>query len=202
MTCIVSVIDDGDVYMGGDSAGAAGWSIMTRADAKVFRNGEFLMGFTDSFRMGQILRYAFAPPHLCPDADLHRYMVVDFVNAVRESLKQGGWARKDSEQEAGGTFLVGVRGRLFCVCSDYQVGENAHGFDAVGCGHDLAKGVLYASGGQPPRERIRVALEAAEQFSNGVRGPFVILGPQERGIVPTGKNKPRRPRSRTGARQP
>jgi hypothetical protein len=34
---------------------------------------------------------------------------------------------------------------------------------------------MYATIGQPPRYRIRVALEAAERFNPGVRGPFMIL---------------------------
>lgn len=62
MTCIVGLVDKGSIYMGGDSAGVAGLSVTTRADEKVFLNGPFIMGFTTSFRMGQILRYKFVPP--------------------------------------------------------------------------------------------------------------------------------------------
>ena len=52
MTCIVGLIDGRRVWMGGDSAGVSGLDITVRADAKVFRNGDFLIGFTSSFRMG------------------------------------------------------------------------------------------------------------------------------------------------------
>ena len=43
MTCIVGLVHEGVVYIGGDSAGVGGMSLTVRADEKVFRNGEFLM---------------------------------------------------------------------------------------------------------------------------------------------------------------
>ena len=62
MTAIVAIRQDNTVYMGGDSAGVAGLKITIRKDPKVFINGNFLMGFTTSFRMGQLLQYSFKPP--------------------------------------------------------------------------------------------------------------------------------------------
>jgi ATP-dependent protease HslVU (ClpYQ) peptidase subunit len=175
MTAIVGLVHRKTVYIGGDSAGASGWSLTVRADSKVFHNGDYLFGFTTSFRMGQLIRYALEPPR--PSGDTDRFMATTFIDAVRECLKAGGWARKDSEREEGGTFLVGVRGRLFTVYEDYQVAEAADGFAAVGCGDELALGALFATATtrMPPRRRIEVALSAAERFSAGVRGPFVCL---------------------------
>jgi ATP-dependent protease HslVU (ClpYQ) peptidase subunit len=179
MTCIAAVVHDSKVYLGGDSAGSDDWEIDTRADTKVFALGEFLIGFTTSYRMGQLLRYAFTPPAL-PDsenADLFRYMVADFIEATRECLKKGGFAKKESEREEGGCFLIGVRGRIFNVFGDYQVQETVDGYNATGGGRAYAKGALFASAGLPPEKRIRMALKAAERHTPGVRGPFVILGP-------------------------
>lgn len=170
MTCVVGLVQGGLVHLGADSAGVAGLSLTVRADGKVFRNGEYVMGFTSSFRMGQLLRYKLEPP--APTSDLERFMATTFIDAVRAVLKEGGWAMKYSEQESGGCFLVGVRGRLFEIDSDYQVGEPAVGFSAVGCGQDIALGALYATDGQPVKKRLRTALEASERFSAGVRGPF------------------------------
>ncbi len=39
MTCIVGLVDNGKVYIGGDSAGCAGYDVRIREDQKVFRNG-------------------------------------------------------------------------------------------------------------------------------------------------------------------
>jgi ATP-dependent protease HslVU (ClpYQ) peptidase subunit len=180
MTAIVGLTHNGTVHIGGDSAGVSDWSLTIRADSKVFTNGPYAMGFTTSFRMGQLLRYALKAPE--PNGDLERFMVTTFVDAVRECLKEGGWATKDSEREEGGDFLVGVHGRLFSVHPDYQVGEAVDGFAAIGCGQEIALGALYTTARtrMAPEKRVKLALEAAERFSAGVRGPFAYVskGPE------------------------
>jgi len=176
MTCIAGLVHYGNVYLGGDSAGCASWNLTVRADPKVFVNGSYVMGFTTSFRLGQLLRYAFTPPE--PEvADLHKFMCTSFTDALRQCLTDGGWAQKSKEREEGGTFLVGTHGRLFFVGDDYQVGEPADPYAAVGCGADIALGALHATQGaaMAPEERLAAALSAAERFSNGVRGPFAYV---------------------------
>jgi hypothetical protein len=158
--------------MGADSAGVAGYALSIRRDPKIYRVGEFLFGFTSSFRMGQLLGYKLSPPQHHSEWDTERYMTTVFVDALRDTLKAGGYARANNGEEAAGEFLVGYRGRIFRVCSDYQVGENVEPFDAVGCGAELAMGALYATRDRSPADRVAMALGAAEAFSAGVRGPF------------------------------
>jgi len=175
MTCIEGVAHRGRVVLGGDSAGVGGYDLTVRADVKVFTNGPFIIGFTSSFRMGQLLQHSFKPPPVPKKpGSLGRYMVVDFIDAVRVTLKDKGWATKHNEQEAGGVFLVGVSGHLFRVDSDHQVGESRDGFDAVGCGSEAARGALFAARHLKPEARVRMALRAAERCCAGVRGPFLI----------------------------
>jgi ATP-dependent protease HslVU (ClpYQ) peptidase subunit len=104
----------------------------------------------------------------------------DFSQRTRSDSKichvQGGFATKESEAEVGGQFLVAYEGRIFQVYSDYQVAESSHNYEAVGCGSDIAMGSLHTTLNHSvmyPESRVRVALEAAEEFSAGVRGPFV-----------------------------
>lgn len=174
MTAIVGLVHGGRVYLGGDSAGVGSYSIHTRKDPKVFRNGPYVLGFTSSFRMGQVLHHVFKAPH--PEGDLYKFMVTKFIDEVRSTLKTAGFATKEKDAEQGGKFLVGVHGRLFRVESDYQVGELAKPYDAVGMGDELALGALHATegAGLSPKRRLTVALEAAEEFSYGVRGPFTF----------------------------
>ncbi|MFF2522251.1 hypothetical protein [Streptomyces liangshanensis] len=174
MTVIAGLVHNGRVHLAGDSAGVGGYSLTVRRDPKVFRNGPYAMGFTSSFRMGQLLQHALRPP--CPKGDLERFMVTTFIDTVRTCLKDGGWAQKESEQEQAGVFLVGVHGRLFTVDSDYQVGESADGYVAAGCGDDLALGALHATAGLglKPRARLNSALAAAEHHSAGVTGPYTF----------------------------
>lgn len=171
MTCIVGVKDNGRVLIGGDSAGVAGWNLTVRADRKVFRVGSYVCGFTSSFRMGSLLRYAFNPPEP-PDWDVYRFMNTTFVDAVRKCLKDGGFAEANNGVEKGGTFLVGYRDHLFEIEGDYQVAIADDGYAAVGCGAQVAVGSLFTTKALPSQERARIALEAAERHSAGVRGPF------------------------------
>jgi len=178
MTCIVALKHQGVIYMGADSAGVGGLSLTVRNDPKIYRNGPVLFGFTTSFRMGQLLGHSFRMPLRDPSLALGKFMVTDFIDAVRTCLKNGGYAKKENEVEHGGTFLVAYDGHLFCIDSDYQVGQQKLPFDACGCGADIALGSLFTTekiaATTLPEDRIRLALEAAEQFSAGVRGPFLI----------------------------
>ena len=182
MTCIAALVQNGSITMGGDSAGVAGYALHVRSDPKVFRNGGFLVGCTSSFRMLQVLRFQVKPPEHPRKhedgswLDPYEYMVRYFVEECRKEFKEHGYLRKCDEQESGGCFLVGYRGHLFYVDSDFQVGELHDPFAAVGCGMDLAHGALFAlqDSGLDPEAKVRLALEAAERFSAGVRRPFVI----------------------------
>lgn len=173
MTCIVGLVHDGDVYIGGDSAGIAGLSVSIRSDEKVFGNGPFIMGFTTSFRMGQLLRYKFAPPAQTVHQNDMEYMVTSFIDAVRQCFAGNGFGDKDAS--VGGNFLVGYKGQLYNIEADHQVGIPKISYDAVGCGSDLALGAMFATEGLAPEQRINAALSAASTFSAGVAPPFTIL---------------------------
>jgi len=174
MTCIVALVDENIVWMGADSAGVSGMSLTVRKDPKIYRVGEMLFGFTSSFRMGQLIGYKLELPVHEADISTERYMNTSFIDALRDTLKDGGYARTKDGAEEAGNFLVGYRGRIFNINSDYQVGENLVDYDSVGCGSDIALGSLFSTSSRGPEDRIRIALEAAEAFSGGVRKPFLI----------------------------
>src|SRR5437899_4875919 len=138
VTCIVGLVEDGKIYLGGDSAGVAGYSLTVRKDRKVFRIGNVLIGGTSSFRMLQLLQYALKLPDYDTNTNLDKYMATTFVDAIRQCFKDGGYASKTNEQESGGRFLIGFQGRLFEIDSDYQVGEPLDGYAAIGCGSEIA----------------------------------------------------------------
>lgn len=177
MTCIVGIVGKNHIYMGGDSAGVGGLSLHIRADEKVFVKGNMIFGITGSFRMGNLLRFKLLIPEHPTGMDNYEYMCTSFIDAIRDCFKAGGFAqRKDEVEEMDGAFVVGYKGQLYEIESDYQVGMLRVNYHAVGCGRDLATGAMFASQASklPERQRIVTALEAAEQFSAGVRGPFVI----------------------------
>ncbi len=175
MTCIIGVAHAGCVYIGADSASVGGGEIRVTRLPKVFRTGKFLIGYTGSFRMGQLLQHhlSVVPQGDEPDDE---YMVCTFIEAVRTCLRQYGYTQvKDNQEEIGGRFLVGYRGKLYFIDGDFQVNEHDEGLDSIGCGAEYALGAMKALRDLPPRERIEKALEISAHFSSGVIGPFHVL---------------------------
>jgi ATP-dependent protease HslVU (ClpYQ) peptidase subunit len=125
--------------------------------------------------MIQLLRFAFNPPKIHPDTDIYKYMCTEFVDALRNCFKNGGFAKKQNEEESGGTFLVAHKNRLFEIEDDYQVAETYDDFGSVGCGAKYALGALMVMpDNTKPETKVTKALEVATHFSAGVRPPFVI----------------------------
>ena len=176
MTAIAALVHNKKVYIGGDSAGTdQSFGLSVRADRKVFRLHDMVFGFAGSYRMGNLLQHSLDIPRHHPDDEPHKYMVTDFINAVRDCLKRGGVAIGSDEMVEGvdGDFIVGYRGHIFVVYGDYQVGEPTDPYIAVGSGTDIVLGSLGSTKGEP-KARIRKALELAERHNAGVRGPFHI----------------------------
>lgn len=183
MTCIVGLVENGTVMIGGDSAGVAGYHVQLRADEKVFRNGEFIFGFTSSFRMGQLLRWKFVPPPLEKGESEEKYLHTRWIDGVIELLKNNGYAVVSQNELSGGTFLFGFRGKLYLVDSDFQIGQAQRSYDAVGCGAYYALGSLYSTDGLEQKRRVTEALHAASYFSAGVYPPFhFVSSPASQGV--------------------
>lgn len=176
MTCIIGLKDPKTkkVYIGGDSAGVAGLNIIIRSDEKVFRNGPFIMGFTTSFRMGQLLRYVFKPPEHPEGMSDMEFMVSVFIPAVKSVFKDHGFQKSKEGTDQGGNFIVGYRGNLYEIDDDYQVGKAMDDISSVGCGSHIALGAMYGLDHLYPGERIKRALEITTYLNAGVRPPFVI----------------------------
>jgi len=178
MTCIVGLKTPQGVYIGGDSASTNDSGLQTiLASSKVFsvsnQDTKVLLGCTTSCRMMQLLQYELHLPSY-ENGDVVEYLVTKFVNAVRETLKDGGFAQKENEKEEGGNFLVGFQGRLFEIQSDYQVSEPVNGYEAVGSGAKFALGALYVTPHLPPEIRIEEALKAATYHNAYVKPPYLL----------------------------
>ena len=178
MTCIVGVVDKAKVYIGGDSASSDDYIVRRSAVPKVFRCGSFVIGYTLSWRMGQILEHhlEIIPSRLPKVGDsLQQFMVQEFIGSVRQIFVDQGYAWKENNRETGGEFLVGYNGHLFHVGTDYQVNETLDGIDACGSGVEIALGVLWANRLlSSPDMRIEMALEAAAYYKGNVRPPWII----------------------------
>ena len=187
MTCVVALIHENKVLLGGDAAASDDKSglIFSRIDPKVFKVGQFGIAFVDSFRMGQILQYSWVPPLYKPSVgfkNLDKFMRTKFVESIKESFKENGYgnqvAGSSEDGDEGGVFLISVQGsgRIFTMDSDFHIGEADLQYMAGGAGQEIALGSLYSTTSiKTPRRRVRMALEAAAKFNMSVRPPFTII---------------------------
>jgi ATP-dependent protease HslVU (ClpYQ) peptidase subunit len=176
----VGIVEKGKVYMGTDSCSCCNNLREDRKDAKMFRNGEFLIAGTGSYRVIQLLRYTFVPPVIHDEADLYAYMCTDFITAVRKCLTDNGCNDINNTNHESTpystTLLVGVRGRLFYIGNDYQVGESSDNCFCDGSGYAYAYGALNAlkliKDKRHAVDKILLALDTAAKYSPYVKEPF------------------------------
>ena len=176
MTCIVGLVDDGVVYIGGDSASVGGYDRSVETQPKVFRRGDLLIGSSGCWRTMQLVHYKLQIPEHRRDKQSDReWLCVDFVDALRSCLKESGLERKyDGAERTDGLLLVGYHGHLDVVQGDYAVLESQDGYDAIGCGKGFALGSLYSTPGLRGERRVQDALYTAAHFSAGVCEPFMV----------------------------
>jgi ATP-dependent protease HslVU (ClpYQ) peptidase subunit len=187
MTCIVALSVGNKVILGGDSAASDEKSglILQTTDSKVFKVGQFGIGFVDSFRMGQILQYSWTPPIYKPTAafkNLDKFMRTKFVQSVKESFQEHGYGKfgtnAPEDGDEGGIIIIAVQntGRIFIMDVDFHISEVDVQYLAEGSGQQVALGSLFSTTAiKTPRKRVRMALEAAAKFIMSVRGPFTII---------------------------
>lgn len=185
MTCIIGMLNDGIVYMTGDHIGTDGYDVELQKRSKVFKNGDFVIGYTSSFRMGQLLEHVWEPPKKPKDCkSVYTFMVKHVVPSLIKLFDENKFMRIVSDldnaskrsvngQAYGGEFLIGYKDHLFKIQSDFAVLECTRNFDAIGAGEDFAKGALGAMlefcipglGNLSPETCLREALKVVEDHS-------------------------------------
>ena len=175
MTVIVALKENGVVYMGGDSAGTSEHRISVRKDAKVKKIGNILIGFSGSFRAGQIISRDFKCPTRGKKQSLQAFMSTTFINSFLDSLADNDYI--PPHDNTGVDILIAIEGKIFSILSDCQIEEVYSHYNAIGSGADSALGALYATNklGIPPITRVKLCLSASAQFCNQVRRPFHII---------------------------
>lgn len=173
MTCIIAIEEEGVVYMGSDAAASGDGLVGIVTSPKVFHNGPLLIGYTDSFRMGQLLQYTLEAPIESMTWDVDRWVSVDLMAAVRTCFEENGYEVSKEGRVEGGQFLVAVAGRCYEVQDDYSALRYSSGEYSVGAGASHAMGSLHST-----REwedqwvRLEAALDAATEHVLGVDPPF------------------------------
>lgn len=180
MTCIATIAHHGKVTMGCDSAATyPNFNIITIASSKMFSMGEIQVGVCGSGRVQDIMNYQLKLPSLPRKlVDLRRWLVVEFIPRTRLAFREGGLTHVKNEVETfEGAMLLAIRGRVFLLECDFQIEEDTLPFAAIGSGGLIASGSLYSTQetGLSPKQRVTLALEAAERYNAAVRRPFNVV---------------------------
>ena len=168
--------------MGGDGRGTSDCTIRTmhKEDAKVFKKGNrMLIGYAGSYRMGQLLQYMLKVPTQPKNMDDDEFVCTKFCNAVIECFDKNKFNENNSGKVSmGNAFLVGYKGKLYKVYSDYTILKSNKNYDACGSGEDFAMASFHsiekAGYNIPGDERVMFALEVAGEFNNSVGPPYSV----------------------------
>lgn len=192
MTCIIGYIDEKHkrVYMGADSCASNGFSKNSRKDKKIFKpesNDNFLVSFTSSYRMGQLLMYSdiFPTEEEIQANNLeinHKYIVSVLIPEIQDLFINNGFG--DSKE--GGIFLIAYKDKLFKVESDYQVCEELSDYSCGGSGEYHAYGCLYVLEKHkdiPINIKVHIALQCASHYCVGVEEPFYIMNTHDNNVM-------------------
>ena len=176
MTCIVAMVFNNEVFMAGDLMGSNGFTKKVYPDSKVFKNGDFVIGYTDSFRMGQILQYNWVQPPRIEGLTDRQFLQVDVIESMREAFNVYGYGSKEGREDIGGNFIIGYKGAIYEMQPNFSILKHED-FAAVGSGqyHAEASLALLSEEVATPEECVLAlgkSIENAARFTTGVSGEY------------------------------
>ena len=148
MTCIIALRDkENKVWLAGDKMASNSFSHSLVKDPKVFKVGDFYFGFTDSFYMGQLLKYSFVLPERQEGASDSQYLFQDVRVALTNLFDQNEFGIKDRgtlecPDLVFGEFLMVYKDSIFLVQANMSFLE--YDMATCGSGAQVAQGVLTA----------------------------------------------------------
>lgn len=193
MTCIVGIeaqeLGNPCIVMGADRI-CYGWeesydSTESKIVNFVLGQTNIFVGYTSSFRFGQIIKYHFIPPRpkeeLRREMELLRYLHKDFVPALRRTLEQQNFSEiKDNVSDSDSTALIGIAGRIFCLQHDYSILRSTRGYYSIGSGAPYANAICeykIGSGNEKPtlgqakitaKDAIKIASKITHKVSSNI----------------------------------
>ena len=174
MTVLGGIAHEGRVHLGADTAETFGYQQFP-VSSKLWRHGPMVFGGVGSTREAQIVEHRLQLPER-GNADLMRWLVNDFVDAIRTARREAGHEEKlTTGVERGPLLLFGAEGRLFTMDCAFALSE--HTEFAMGSGAAEALGSLHTSGQYAigVQSRLTLALQAACAHNIYCAPPFTYL---------------------------
>lgn len=172
MTCIVALEHEGKIYLGSDSFLGDEASKTTIDRPKRFIKGDLVIGDAGDVRTSQLLEHAIKIRKIRKNEDIQSYLVKEVSNKLRKAVEKDGIKLEDHTA----TFLIVVRGEVYCLQDDFSVVRSKNKYAAIGIGRDYALGALAAlDESVPPMDRVKRALKVTAELCPQVCGPFHVI---------------------------
>lgn len=185
MTCVLAYTDGKTSHMIADSCAfnMCQYTKHPRKDKKIYpilgKCENAYLGFTSSYRMGQILsKTTFDYKTITFETLLDHY-----IPKCITRFKNGCYDDKGND---GGNFIIIQKGSLFEIDSDYQIAEPARNYTAVGCGEHFVMAsfeTLLRSGRTDIKNMMLEALQVTIEFSAFVGAPFHYINTKDNKLI-------------------
>jgi ATP-dependent protease HslVU (ClpYQ) peptidase subunit len=172
VTCIAVLRTDDKTYMAGDRGASDDDVIMSLSTSKIWRVGEYLIGYAGTMD-GERIRHNFNPPP--PDAkDLDKFMQTRFIKSLRAFYNEW-WVDTSKDSDFG--MIICVKDRVYeHSATDMSLSTFTSDYLAMGSGASYALGYLHATEKvKDGRKRVMGAVGSAIKFSPTCIGPIDVL---------------------------
>lgn len=186
MTTIVAVQGEGWAVVGYDSrvtmvSDGGRYYTLPKSNAKLIKNGDYLIGTAGDLRIINILTYIFkAPIPPKSSVNLDKFMISVFVPSLKSCFEEQGIPTKES---TGADILVVVRGKVYEIGENFEWSPDTNRMYAIGSGASYALGSLYTSMKKhtmtEAQASIRQALEVSASLDPYTGSPFSVISQKE-----------------------
>ena len=182
MTTIAAVQGDGWAVVGYDSrvttiTDGGRYYTLPKGNAKLVKNGDYLIGTAGDLRVVNILSYSFKPP-VPPKTktNLDKFMINTFVPAIKTCFENEGINQKEG---TGADLLIVVRGKVYELGEHFEWSPDVNQVYAIGSGASYALGSLYTNIKKnsltQAQASIRQALEVSALLDPYTGSPFTVV---------------------------
>jgi hypothetical protein len=176
MTVIIGIRAKGKVYLGADNGAWQHLFQVSRREGKLFQCGSLFFGLAGYPRLRQIIQGTRAIAELVPPkrAANSEWLVTQLVPLIQKAAADNGYLEKENDVKrfTGSELIIAWKGNLATMDCSFHINQTLDDFEVIGAGRELAAGSLFSTKGQPPKKRLKTALEAACRFCAWCAPPF------------------------------
>lgn len=176
MTCIVAFKQDGKTWIAGDMLGSNGDTKKLIAQPKVFKNKNLFIGYTTSFRFGQVLEHAWNPPrHIAEDKSDMKYLVEDAIPSMMQCLKDSG-VKEIADFGGYGDCIIVYNQKIYHMQSDNAILEYSD-YESCGSGAVMANALMewHTNGEELVDFSVMKLFSTISKLSCGVSEEYIVM---------------------------